>query len=69
MSVDYTELQHFYSALSSSVCTHIHTNIVSHVFCLLWLQNLKSKTDEEIQLHMETENFLTQQYQVFGTVS
>ncbi|NXP37364.1 DRC9 protein, partial [Leiothrix lutea] len=26
-------------------------------------QNWKSKTDEEIQLHMETENFLTQQYQ------
>ncbi|NXH93284.1 DRC9 protein, partial [Pachycephala philippinensis] len=27
------------------------------------IQNLKSKTDEEIQLHMETENFLTEQYQ------
>ncbi|XP_032924129.1 dynein regulatory complex protein 9 isoform X2 [Catharus ustulatus] len=27
------------------------------------IQNLKSKTDEEIQLHMEAENFLTQQYQ------
>ncbi|KAI1235909.1 IQ domain-containing protein G [Lamprotornis superbus] len=27
------------------------------------IQNLKSKTDEEIQLHTETENFLTQQYQ------
>ncbi|NWW76764.1 DRC9 protein, partial [Climacteris rufus] len=27
------------------------------------IQNLKSKTDEEIQLHMETENFLMQQYQ------
>ncbi|KAF4796047.1 IQ domain-containing protein G [Turdus rufiventris] len=27
------------------------------------IQNLKSKTDEEIQLHMETENFLTQEYQ------
>ncbi|NXV08030.1 DRC9 protein, partial [Cettia cetti] len=28
------------------------------------IQNLKSKTDEEIQLHKETENFLMQQYQV-----
>ncbi|XP_039930818.1 dynein regulatory complex protein 9 [Hirundo rustica] len=27
------------------------------------IQNLKSITDEEMQLHMETENFLTQQYQ------
>ncbi|NXN85704.1 DRC9 protein, partial [Bombycilla garrulus] len=27
------------------------------------IQNLKSKTDEEIELHRETENFLTQQYQ------
>ncbi|NXC54132.1 DRC9 protein, partial [Aleadryas rufinucha] len=27
------------------------------------IQNLKSKTDEEIQLHMEAENFLMQQYQ------
>ncbi|NWS83262.1 DRC9 protein, partial [Toxostoma redivivum] len=27
------------------------------------IQNLKIKTDEEIQLHTETENFLTQQYQ------
>ncbi|NXR55903.1 DRC9 protein, partial [Hippolais icterina] len=27
------------------------------------IQNLKSKTDEEFQLHTETENFLTQQYQ------
>ncbi|NXO64944.1 DRC9 protein, partial [Phainopepla nitens] len=27
------------------------------------IQNLKSKTDEEIALHRETENFLTQQYQ------
>ncbi|NWV45499.1 DRC9 protein, partial [Daphoenositta chrysoptera] len=27
------------------------------------IQNWKSKTDEEIQLHMETENFLTQQFQ------
>ncbi|NWW08673.1 DRC9 protein, partial [Oreocharis arfaki] len=27
------------------------------------IQNWKSKTDEEIQLHMETENFLMQQYQ------
>ncbi|NXY02159.1 DRC9 protein, partial [Pteruthius melanotis] len=27
------------------------------------IQNLKSKFDEEIQLHMETENFLTQQYE------
>ncbi|NXX32956.1 DRC9 protein, partial [Nicator chloris] len=27
------------------------------------IQNLKSKTDEEVQLHMETENFLTQEYQ------
>ncbi|NWT55789.1 DRC9 protein, partial [Erythrocercus mccallii] len=27
------------------------------------IQNMKSKTDEEIQLHTETENFLTQQYQ------
>ncbi|XP_053807249.1 dynein regulatory complex protein 9 isoform X2 [Vidua chalybeata] len=27
------------------------------------IQNLKSKIDEEIQLHTETENFLTQQYQ------
>ncbi|NWW38897.1 DRC9 protein, partial [Panurus biarmicus] len=28
------------------------------------IQNLKSKADEEIQLHMETENFLVHQYQV-----
>ncbi|NXS85873.1 DRC9 protein, partial [Erpornis zantholeuca] len=27
------------------------------------IQNWKSKTDEEIQLHMETEDFLTEQYQ------
>ncbi|NXU36930.1 DRC9 protein, partial [Drymodes brunneopygia] len=27
------------------------------------IQNLKSKADEEIQLHAETENFLTQQYE------
>ncbi|NXD25927.1 DRC9 protein, partial [Spelaeornis formosus] len=27
------------------------------------VQNLKSKTDEENHIHMETENFLTQQYQ------
>ncbi|NWR47093.1 DRC9 protein, partial [Regulus satrapa] len=27
------------------------------------IQNVKSKTDEEIQLHTETENFLMQQYQ------
>uniref|UniRef100_A0A8C9NPH7 IQ motif containing G n=1 Tax=Serinus canaria TaxID=9135 RepID=A0A8C9NPH7_SERCA len=27
------------------------------------IQNLKSKIDEEIQLHMETENFLMQEYQ------
>ncbi|NXK97389.1 DRC9 protein, partial [Formicarius rufipectus] len=27
------------------------------------IQNLRSKTDEENQLHMETENFLKQQYQ------
>ncbi|XP_005051203.1 PREDICTED: IQ domain-containing protein G [Ficedula albicollis] len=27
------------------------------------IQNLKSKTDEEIQLHSETENFLSQQYE------
>ncbi|KFW81470.1 IQ domain-containing protein G, partial [Manacus vitellinus] len=27
------------------------------------IQNLKNKTDEEIQLHTETENFLRQQYQ------
>ncbi|NXM83719.1 DRC9 protein, partial [Oenanthe oenanthe] len=27
------------------------------------IQNLKSKTDEEIQLHTETENFLSQQYE------
>ncbi|NWZ61942.1 DRC9 protein, partial [Acrocephalus arundinaceus] len=27
------------------------------------IQNLKSKTDEEFQLHSETEDFLTQQYQ------
>ncbi|XP_066049961.1 dynein regulatory complex protein 9 [Chamaea fasciata] len=27
------------------------------------IQNLQSKTDEEIQLHMETENFLMEQYQ------
>ncbi|NXT67207.1 DRC9 protein, partial [Chaetops frenatus] len=27
------------------------------------IQNLKSKTDEEIHLHKETENFLTHQYQ------
>ncbi|NXQ24853.1 DRC9 protein, partial [Alaudala cheleensis] len=28
------------------------------------IQNWKNKTDEEIQLHIETENFLTQQYQM-----
>ncbi|KAM4895487.1 dynein regulatory complex protein 9 [Sylvia borin] len=27
------------------------------------IQNLRNKTDEEIQLHMETENFLMEQYQ------
>ncbi|NWY66152.1 DRC9 protein, partial [Erithacus rubecula] len=27
------------------------------------IQNLKSKTDDEIQVHTETENFLTQQYE------
>ncbi|XP_027739913.1 dynein regulatory complex protein 9 [Empidonax traillii] len=28
------------------------------------IQNFKNRTDEEIQLHMETENFLRQQYQM-----
>ncbi|XP_062354846.1 dynein regulatory complex protein 9 [Cinclus cinclus] len=42
--------------LTQKKCSNAETALEKEI------QNLKSKTDEEIQLHKETENFLTQQY-------
>ncbi|NXR23980.1 DRC9 protein, partial [Cinclus mexicanus] len=42
--------------LTQKKCSNAETALEKQI------QNLKSKTDEEIQLHKETENFLTQQY-------
>lgn len=66
MRVDCTESSHvLVHQLGSGQqrYTHICSNIGSRVL-LHQSQDLKRKTDEEIRVHMEIENFLRQYYKV-----
>lgn len=47
---------------------HLCTTGTEVVCCVLSAQKLKSKTAEEIRVHVETENFLRQQRKVCVTL-